>query len=949
MHQHLAHVGPGNGGSPAAAGVVRPEAGRVGERPEAGGVGDRPGAGRVGEPPEAGRLGGDSTGRPLLMSKLTVPGLPNEFVERPRLAEILDAGARGPVTLLTAPPGWGKTVALNSWVRTSRTAVPVAWLTLEPGDGGSRFWSYLHAALMAAERPASEERTRLPRPDAGSGEVFLARLANALAERENPMVLVLDELHHVNDPQVFEGLDFLLRHAAAQLRLVIASRGDPALSLHHWRLSGELTELRADQLSFTVAETTELFARHGLALPDAEMRALRDQAEGWPAGLRLAALLMRKHPDPPSFVEEFSGEHPTIAEYLTKEVLAGVPAERLDVLRCISLVDRFCGALVDALTGRNDGERILAELERMGSFVVSLGGRRSWFRFHRLLAEALRAELRREAPEMVVDIHRRAARWYAAEGLPVEALRNALAGRDWTHATSLLAEHWYDMVLCGHRDTQRGPIAPPPEEAVRAEPELALAYAAETLSRHDVNVVDSYLRLAERHEHVLSPQRRRQFELVATALRMARARAVGDTNGVLKKAPQVLALAGEEPGTDERERRHAACARAVAHTALGTAWLNVGDLDAAEEAFDDGLANAERGALPCPRLICTSRLAMIRAIRGELRSADRTARLALSMTLCNAASRLMHVAHAYLATAIVYYHWDRLDEAGRYLDLAARHSDPVAEPALALGIVIARAWLMQARGDLMGAYEVLRVARRDLSAITWPQNLAQVFTATEANLWTACGDADTARELVASELEQTSVPSAAAAVALARAYLRDDSPASALEALPAWTDAGGSSAYLWVRLDAGLVAALAAHMAADHRRATEALEQTLRLAEPEGFRRVFTRGGAQVRALLVEHLDSGTAYWAMVNELVEAAEQQPLGDRRPAPVLSDPLTERELTILRYLQGMLSNLEIASELFLSVNTVKTHVRHIYRKLDAAHRREAVQRARELRLL
>src|SRR6266545_374760 len=884
MHQHLAHVGPGNGGSPAAAGVVRPEAGRLGERPEAGPVGDRPGAGRVGEPPEAGRLGGDSTGRPLLTSKLTVPGLPNEFVERPRLAEILDAGARGPVTLLTAPPGWGKTVALNSWVRTSRTAVPVAWLTLEPGDGGSRFWSYLHAALVAAE-----------------------------------------------------------------LRLVIASRGDPALSLHHWRLSGELTELRADQLSFTVVETTELFARHGLALPDAEMRSLRDQAEGWPAGLRLAALLMRKHPDPPSFVEEFSGEHPTIAEYLTKEVLAGVPAERLDVLRCISLVDRFCGALVDALTGRNDGERILAELERMGSFVVSLGGRRSWFRFHRLLAEALRAELRREAPEMVVDIHRRAARWYAAEGLPVEALRNALAGRDWTHATSLLAEHWYDMVLCGHRDTQRGPIAPPPEEAVRAEPELALAYAAETLSRPDVNLVDSYLRLAERHENVLSPQRRRQFELVATALRMARARAVGDTNGVLKKAPQVLALAGEEPGTDERERRHAACARAVAHTALGTAWLNVGDLDAAEEAFDDGLANAERGALPCPRLICTSRLAMIRAIRGELRSADRTARLALSMTLCNAASRLMHVAHAYLATAIVYYHWDRLDEAGRYLDPAARHSDPVAEPALALGIVIARAWLMQARGDLMGAYEVLRVARRDLSAITWPQNLAQVFTATEANLWTACGDADTARELVASELEQTSVPSAAAAVALARAYLRDDSPASALEALPAWTDAGGSSAYLWVRLDAGLVAALAAHMAADHRRATEALEQTLRLAEPEGFRRVFTRGGAQVRALLVEHLDSGTAYWAMVNELVEAAEQQPLGDRRPAPVLSDPLTERELTILRYLQGMLSNLEIASELFLSVNTVKTHVRHIYRKLDAAHRREAVQRARELRLL
>jgi LuxR family maltose regulon positive regulatory protein len=895
------------------------------------------------------RSGEDASSRPLLSSKLTVPNLPVELVERPRLAEFLDAGTRGPVTSLIAPAGWGKTVLLNSWVRKSVPAGPVAWLTLERGDDGTRFWSYLHAALSAAAPPEHENRPALPAPGTVEHDVHLAQLANALAQRRNPILLVLDEFHLVDDPDVAKGLDFLLRHAATQFRLVIAARCDPALPLHRWRLSGELTELRPDQLAFTAAETNQLLARHGVVLPDADLDALRERVEGWPAGLRLAALAMRRHPDPTRFVEEFSGEHESVAEYLTGEVLAGRPPETLDTLRSISVLDRFCGNLVDALTGRMDGERILAELERTNAFVVSLGGRRSWYRFHRLLGELLRAELRRLAPEKVAGLHHRAACWYAAEGSPVDALRNALAGQDWAHATSLLNKHWYDLVLCGHRDAQRTVLAPPPDDAVRAEPELALAFAADSLGRRDLSGSDAYLRLADAHGHLLVGARRDRFALMAVALRVAGAQLGGETTKVLSLARQMLALVGEQPRDDEEERRRDDGARAIGYTALGIALLDVGDVDPAEDALNSGLANAEGAGLPCPRLVCTSRLALVRAVRGELRSADRTARLALGMPLCNALGRMVHVAHAYLAMAIVNYDWDRLDDAGRYLELAARSNEPESELALTLAITIVRAWLLQARGDLMGSYEVLRAGRRDLGERTWPRHLAHLFTATEADLWTSCGDADTAREMVLPLVDDAQGGSDSLAVALARAHLRDDDPAAAVKTLPPWTDADGSTAFLGLRLDAALVAALAAHRVGDDRRASQIFEQALQLAEPEGFRRAFTRGGAQVRALLVEHLDSGTAYWSTVNELIEGAEQQPAAGDRPPPVLTDPLTDRELTILRYLQGMLSNLEIASELFLSVNTVKTHVRHIYRKLDAAHRREAVQRARELHLL
>jgi LuxR family maltose regulon positive regulatory protein len=709
---------------------------------------------------------------------------------------------------------------------------------------------------------------------------------------------------------------------------------EPPLPLHRWRLSGELTELRTDDLSFTAGETVELLARHDLPVSAAHASELHARTEGWPAGLRFATLAN------PAEASELSGEDQVIADYLAEEVLAAQPPEIQDTLLATSILQRVSGGLVDALTGRTDGEQILAELDRTNAFVVPLGTGPWSCRYHRMFGELLRAQLRRESPERIPELHRRAARWHATHDLPMDAIRHALAAHDWRYATGVVVAHWHDLALYGHDETPPTGSTPPPADAVRADPELALAYAADRLDLHDLGSADRYLRLADRHGHLLAEDRRGRLEVMTAAFHLAEAQRSGDAARVLSAAPHMLALA---------DRADEEGARSIALTALGTAQLTVGEVAPAEATLSDGLAAAERAGLTCPRLVCTSALAYIRAGRGELQSAESTARTALDLPACPGQARAVHRAHAYLALALVDLHRDRLGDAGPNLDLAARSCDATAEPALAASIALARAQLRHEEGDLAGSYEALLAGRRSLGDWRPPRCLEHWFAAMEADLRTSHGETDSSREVLAPLLAD---PSPQVVVALARAYLRDGDSEGALKALPDWAD--DDALPLPLRLEAGLVEASAARLGVDGRRASKALERVLQLAEPEGFRRIFTRAGGSVRELLADHLDTGTAYWSLVSDLTAASSARPTSGNghRAVPAttpLTDPLTDRELTVLRYLQSILSNVEIASELCLSVNTVKTHVRNIYRKLDATRRRDAVRRARELRLI
>ncbi|WP_233258138.1 LuxR C-terminal-related transcriptional regulator, partial [Micromonospora sp. S4605] len=930
-------------------------------------------------------------GTPLLASRLRPPALPDPVLLRPRLLDALDRGTGGPVTLVSAPAGWGKTTLLASWCRAAaaagpdraeggpvtaaaegaREAVPAgappgdfgaagdatpdgeplraAWVSVEAGDDGDRFWSYLAAALRAATGPVGDAPEppvpdRPPRPDQ------LELLAAALAARERPVLLVVDDLHRITDPAALTGLEFLLRHAGQRLRLVVGARAGLPLAVHRWRLAGELTELGPDELAFTGDEVADLLTAHGVVLPVAGVRRLRERTGGWPAALRFAALALRGQPDPARWVEQFGGDQPDIAGYLREEVLAGLEPEAQDVLRRTAVADAVCAGLADALTGRADTEPTLAALAGAGGPLRRDDSRPPWYRCHPLLADLLHAELARLPADELRDLHRRAAGWYADNGRPADGLRHALAAGEWGPATDLFITRWPELAPYD-RDTPAGPPpAVPPTDAVARDPELALACAAERAHAGDAAAAAERLRLAAEHAPTLPAPRRERFLRLVAALELALARLAGDHREVRAAAARLLAtrthagMPGAAPRGDAGED---ADVRAVGETAVGLVDLAEGDLRAAATGFGRALAAAREAGRPRTELVCASRSALLHAARGELRAAEDAARAALALPPCQGWACRLDCGHGYLALALVALHRDQPEEAEANLGLAAPAA--TGEPTVAALAALCQGYLRRDAGDPAAGLRLLVEARERLADRPRAVELTHWLLAAEADLRAGRGDLDTARELLTDRVREQAEP--ALAVALARVELCADDPRAAGRLLPDWQAPEAADWALPVRLDAAVLDAVLARRAGDERRAGRLLEAALDLAGPDGYRRVFTRAEPGVRDLLAAHLDAGTAHWPTVSDLVRGADE-PAGRAATEPAaaaLDEPLTERELTILRYLQSILSNVEIASELSLSVNTVKTHVRNIYRKLDATRRREAVRRARELRLI
>ncbi|SCE98742.1 LuxR family transcriptional regulator, maltose regulon positive regulatory protein [Micromonospora coriariae] len=923
---------------------------------------------------------------PLLASRLTPAVPPEPVVARPRLLRRLDEGSAGPVTLVAAPAGWGKTTLLASWVRLAggtEAGPGPAWVSVETGDDGDRLWAYLAAALRAATGPTGDDPAapvpdRPPRPDQ------LELLAAALAARDRPVLLILDDLHRVADPAALTGLEFLLRHAEQRLHVVVGARAGLPLALHRLRLAGELTEIGPDELAFTDDEVADLLTAHGAPLPAAALRRLRARTGGWPAALRIAALALRGQPDPERWVRQFGGDQPEIAGYLQEEVLAAIdPADR-DLLRRTALAETVCADLAEALTGRTDAGRALADLAGAGGLLHREESRPPWYRCDPLLADLLRAELARLPADELRELHARAADWYAGDGRPIDGLRHALAAGRWDRAGDLFVAHWPELTRYD-ADPLTGPApASPPPEVVRADPEVALACAAERAYAGDLPAATGHLRAAAGYADGLPVPRRDRFLRLATALELTLARLAGDPPEVRAAAARLLRTrpAGVAPtgvpgatrtGGSAAAPNHAlapgtgsaaedADVRAFTGTALGLVELAAGALPDAR--FVRARAAAREAGRPRTELVDASRSALLLAVRGDLRAAEQAARDALGMAPSRGWSCRLDCAYAHLALAVVALHRDQPEEAAANLALAAPatgpassvgadsgddwSAEPPAEPVAAAVAALCRAYLHRDAGDPAAGQRLLVRARESLTERPAAAGLANLLRAAEADLRAERGDLDTARDLLAGVADDVADP--ALAVTLARVELRSGDVGAAGRALPDWQAPPAESWPLPVRLDAGLLGAVLAERGGDGRRAGRILEQVLDLAGPQGCRRVFTRAEPPVRDLLAAHLDAGTAHFSLVSDLVRGAEQttarQPA---EPAGTLDEPLTERELTILRYLQSILSNVEIASELSLSVNTVKTHVRNIYRKLDATRRREAVRRARELRLI
>jgi LuxR family maltose regulon positive regulatory protein len=885
---------------------------------------------------------------PTVATKLVVPPVPDYVVVRKRLLGTLDAGVRCPRMLLSAPAGAGKTILLCSWVQTRRLPGPVAWLSLDEDDNDA---SRLAADMLSALRGGGAIRRgsaldRLSPPLGARTEAFLAAFVNGLAKLRGPFVLVLDDVHELTSPQAAAMLDFLVRHAPRQCRLVMAGRSDPSIPIEKLRLDGTLAELRAEDLAFDREETTKLYRQLEVDLSAADVDALWHRTEGWAAALRLAGLSLQGHPQPQRFVAEFAGTDRAVADYLFSEVLRQVPAERRAFMLRTCLVDVVSPELADALTGLQGGALTLRALERSGAPLARTGPDGRWYRYHPLFCELLRAHLRHSHPEELPLLHRRAARWYAGHGQVRTAIRHALASESWDEAGSLIEDNWLELFVSGSSAAVREPMGKLPADVVAARPRLAIAFAGSRLENGDLESAARYLALAR--DASKSEQQDEQVETGLAAVGLLQARLRVNVQEAKRHCSRLAKLA-HTPG-----QRRWPLLRGFALSNLGATMLWAGRPQVATTHLQQALALAQEAGCEHVALNCHAQLAIVHLLHGRLADAERAGDDAMVLAERYGWEDGPATACACLALGSVAYRRGELERAdglaGRAVGAAETAELPVKLAARVLQALALSASGPRFAADAIVKLGAVRAAVADHGRV--PLFLSVALEDAEARVCIAAGKPEAAREVLASartrisrcsafELREAELELHAGAPSRAREML-----ASALDDAPR-AEAGEPAPLAVTQLEAWLLRALAEQADGERDAAARALEHALGLAEQERLYGPFLLSGPAMRDLLERHAQRGTAHPALLETLLDGFAENPKHHR--LPTLAEPLTDRELKILRYLPTMLSNAEIGAETFVSLNTVKTHLRSIYRKLDAGNRADAVQRARTLGLL
>jgi LuxR family maltose regulon positive regulatory protein len=843
------------------------------------------------------------------------------------------------VTTVSAPAGSGKTSLLRTWADRPGQQRRLAVVAVQRDQhDAQQFWLALLTAVRQATTSPAEPPAATPDFHA---EAMVDRVLSELADHRGRLILVIDDLHELTSPDALAQLTRLLSNLPGDVHAVLATRRDLQLRLHQLRLAGELAEIRAADLRFTERETRQLLDASGIALSEAGAVLLHQRTEGWAAGLRLTAISLAGHPDPERFVEEFSGSDRMVAEYLIAEMLERQPDDVQRLLLRTSLLDRVNGELADLLTGRPGSERILLQLEDANAFVVSLDPERTWFRYHHLFGDLLRLELRRTRPEEVPALHRQAAEWFTGHGQAVNAIGHLQAAGDWPDAARLLADHAFSLTLDGQAQTIQALLRAFPHGADHGE--LALVRARDDLVQGRLDQAAARLAVAETYIETTPPDRRRRLRIAVMSVKLSLARRRGHVAGVTEQAKFL-----DSPVTGQSDEDIA-----LVNDLRAVALMNLGTVEAWSLALPDAERHLHKGAVlareigrPYLEVGCLAQLAFASKIHS-FATTRRRCHEAIALAERHGWGTDWIVAPALVTLAGNLALTGEFDEGERWLQRTERALQTDTGPDIRLLVHIASGTLQAGRGRHHEAFEEFSAAERLASQLAESHALASQVTGWMLASQARAGMPGQARALLAA-LDDERASSGEIGNARAVICLAEGNPAAALAAVQDVLD-GTSPVIGYVTVvETHLIAGLAHRALGDQRAANQAAERALGLAEPDRLVLPFVMAGAgELLEALPRH---ETAHAALLTDILDVVHGSALAAKdQPPSTPTEELSPTELKVLRYLPTNLSRPEIARQLSVSVNTVNTHIRNIYAKLQASDRSSAVQRARELRLL